>query len=60
MTLTKTQSAYAATLAQTLKAKNADAPEGKYWNLSLNDYDDIPACPAGHHFSLDTYKCEPD
>lgn len=58
--ISKIASATAWSQAITLKAKNADAPEGQMWSLEANAYVNQPTCDAGYHFSLDTYKCEPN
>lgn len=47
-------------LAAQLNTKNIDAPEGKHWDLSVNDYVDNLTCPGNHHWSNDLYKCVPD
>jgi hypothetical protein len=47
-------------LAVQINTKNAAAPEGKYWHVDLQTYEDIPTCEEGYHFLLDTYQCVPD
>lgn len=45
--------------ANIISTKNANAPEGKHWDLTEVDYVDNPV-ESGKQWSNDTYRMEPD
>lgn len=46
-------------LSEWFADKNANAPEGKHFDMEVGDYVDNN-CDEGYHWSMDAYRCVPD